>query len=198
MPRTPEQYEEIRNEKKRMIMNVALELFANEGYHTTSISRIAERANISKGLLYNYFESKEELLRSIMNSLTTEVIDMIDPDHNNEVTQEEALRFFDNYFDMLKNRREQMKLYYQLSVQPQVVGFLLSEQLSSTAVSVQKLLFDYFLQKSQIDPAIGMFHISSVIKGFSLQYVFAPEMFPDEVVEKYKQYLKNEFVLKNK
>ena len=66
-PRTPKQFEEIREEKKTLIMDVALEHFANEGYHNTTINHIAKHAGISKGLMYNYFESKEELLAEIIN-----------------------------------------------------------------------------------------------------------------------------------
>ena len=58
MPRTKEQFEEIRSEKVKMIKEVALRIFANEGYFQTSIAKIAKTANISKGLLYNYFERK--------------------------------------------------------------------------------------------------------------------------------------------
>jgi len=52
-PRTEQQYEEIRKSKKKLILDTALELFATEGYYPTSISKIAERARISKGLIYN-------------------------------------------------------------------------------------------------------------------------------------------------
>jgi len=62
MPRTEKQFEEIREFRKAMIMDVALELFANEGYYPTSISKIASKAGISKGLMYNYFKSKEVLI----------------------------------------------------------------------------------------------------------------------------------------
>ncbi|PKP33907.1 MAG: TetR/AcrR family transcriptional regulator, partial [Bacteroidetes bacterium HGW-Bacteroidetes-17] len=40
-PRTPEQFEHIRLDKKSLILSAALELFANKGYHSTSISDIA-------------------------------------------------------------------------------------------------------------------------------------------------------------
>ena len=43
-------------------MDVALQHFANKGFHATTIYHIAEHAGISKGLMYNYFNSKEELL----------------------------------------------------------------------------------------------------------------------------------------
>jgi len=39
-------------------MNTVLQLFANNGYESTSISKIALTAGISKGLMYNYFRAK--------------------------------------------------------------------------------------------------------------------------------------------
>lgn len=39
-----------------------MKLFSNQGYHSTSMQEIASDNNISKGTLYNYFDSKEELL----------------------------------------------------------------------------------------------------------------------------------------
>ncbi len=48
-PRTPSQFREIREEKKSLLMDVALRHFASEGYHNTTISKIARQAGISKG-----------------------------------------------------------------------------------------------------------------------------------------------------
>ncbi|MFO8235224.1 MAG: helix-turn-helix domain-containing protein [Bacteroidales bacterium] len=53
-PRTEEQIRLIREKKKAEIREVALELFAEQGYYGASISKIAKRAAISKGLIYNY------------------------------------------------------------------------------------------------------------------------------------------------
>ena len=45
----------------------ALELFATEGYHAVSTSRIAKRAGVSEALIFRHFENKEGLLQAIMN-----------------------------------------------------------------------------------------------------------------------------------
>ena len=49
-------------------MDAALELFVTYGYQGTTISQIAKKASVSKGLLYNYFKSKEELLHEIIRA----------------------------------------------------------------------------------------------------------------------------------
>ena len=53
---------EVRREDRRdAILDVAYECFVAEGYGSTSMSTIAARLGGSKGTLYNYFKSKEEL-----------------------------------------------------------------------------------------------------------------------------------------
>jgi AcrR family transcriptional regulator len=47
--------------KRRMIMETAMRLFSEKGYHTTSVQEIAKECGISKGSLYKYFASKEDL-----------------------------------------------------------------------------------------------------------------------------------------
>jgi TetR/AcrR family transcriptional regulator len=51
---------------KKEILAAAAELFARFGYERTSMKRIAERAELSVGKLYNHFEGKEEIFREIM------------------------------------------------------------------------------------------------------------------------------------
>ena len=65
-PRTTAQFDEIRQRSRKRIMDAALELFGSMGYQATSISKIAKSAGISKGLMYNYFASKQELLEAIV------------------------------------------------------------------------------------------------------------------------------------
>ncbi|WP_367391398.1 TetR/AcrR family transcriptional regulator [Lewinella sp. LCG006] len=65
-PRTTAQFDEIRQRSRQRIMAAALELFGTRGYASTSINQIAKAAEVSKGLMYNYFESKQDLLQQIV------------------------------------------------------------------------------------------------------------------------------------
>lgn len=78
MPRTKEQNEKIREEARNRIINAAIKLFSLKGYHGTSISDIAKEAQISKGLAYNYFESKQDLLRAIFESMMQQGYDIVE------------------------------------------------------------------------------------------------------------------------
>ena len=48
--------------------DAAVELFYQHGYEATSVQEIVDRASVTKGALYHYFRSKEELLLEIRNS----------------------------------------------------------------------------------------------------------------------------------
>lgn len=54
-------------EKQEKILESALELFAVNGYAATSTSKIARKAKVSEGLIFRHFESKEGLLRAILD-----------------------------------------------------------------------------------------------------------------------------------
>jgi AcrR family transcriptional regulator len=69
MPRTAQQFEDIRTDRKKAILYAALHIFSEDGYHSASISKISKEAGVSKGLMYNYFESKEALLQILIGSL---------------------------------------------------------------------------------------------------------------------------------
>ncbi len=53
-------------EKRREIVTAAAELFVELGYEHTSMSAISERVGGSKATLYGYFQSKEDLLRAVL------------------------------------------------------------------------------------------------------------------------------------
>ncbi|WP_094606008.1 hypothetical protein SPSIL_006690 [Sporomusa silvacetica DSM 10669] len=60
---------ELESKRREQILSVALTLFFKKGYKNTKISDIAEAANISKGLVYRYFENKAEILFSYLDFL---------------------------------------------------------------------------------------------------------------------------------
>jgi AcrR family transcriptional regulator len=191
MPRTKEQNEAIRAEKRQLIMDTSLQLFAEEGYATASIERIAKQAGISKGLMYNYFKSKEDLLQSVMSGLVAEFTDIIDPDHDGIITDEEAEMFIDAMFDILVNRKDEMKLYYQLSFQPQVLDFVYHRFNVDKAVALHALIIRYFGKKLPCpDEKMAYLTIISFIKGLFMVYSFTSENYPDDFIMSYKAYLK--------
>jgi len=57
----------IMTEKQENILKAALQLFAKEGFHATSTSKVAKQAGVSEGLIFRHFGNKEGLLQAILD-----------------------------------------------------------------------------------------------------------------------------------
>ncbi|WP_024348249.1 TetR/AcrR family transcriptional regulator [Lacrimispora indolis] len=77
-------FEKRRNDKKKAIMQMALELFDQYGFNKVTMTEIADKAHVSKVSIYNFFESKDNLRRIIIKNMLNESIekikDLIDKD----------------------------------------------------------------------------------------------------------------------
>jgi AcrR family transcriptional regulator len=86
--------------RKTQIVTVAAQLFAEKGFHRTTTREIADAADVSEGTLYNYIESKDDLLLDIMDMLD----DLpSDTDQFEQVVVEDGREFL---MALMKGRRE--------------------------------------------------------------------------------------------
>jgi len=193
-PRTPKQYEEIREEKIALIMDTALEHFANEGYYKTTIDHIARHAGISKGLMYNYFESKEALLKAIIGKSVTEVFSYFDIDRDGYLSEEEFEFFVRKIAVMLKEKRSFWRLLFQLLMQNEVrdqfmksfagPGSLVNSGtvngLSQPASQILKMISDYFIRRKNnmnegYDPLVELNMFIITLKGYAITSIYSDD-----------------------
>jgi AcrR family transcriptional regulator len=66
MPRIPAENQRIRDERTAQILRAAAHVFARNGLAATKITDIGDAAGISHGLVYHYFDSKEEIFRMLI------------------------------------------------------------------------------------------------------------------------------------
>jgi TetR/AcrR family fatty acid metabolism transcriptional regulator len=78
-------------DKRRVILNAAVRVFARKGYHTSRVGDIAEEAGVAHGLLYHYFRSKEELLETIFRETWRDVLDAVRSVEETDETARERL-----------------------------------------------------------------------------------------------------------
>src|SRR5210317_1114523 len=62
---SPKMPQEHRDFRRQQILEAAWECFTEKGYQETTIRLIAERMNLSTGIIYSYFKGKDELLEAI-------------------------------------------------------------------------------------------------------------------------------------
>jgi AcrR family transcriptional regulator len=181
-PRTSEQFEEIREEKKTLIMETALDLFATQGFYSTSIQDIAKKAGISKGLLYNYFDSKEELMRSIIMKGLDDILVFFDPDHDGILTQKEIQYFIGETFRIMQENVDFWKLYIAIITQPPVLK-LADKKFSEVSGRLWGMIEAYFQQQGDPDPKVSARIFVSLLDGIGMHYIMDPENFPLESVK---------------
>ncbi len=193
-PRTSKQFQEIREEKRTLIMDTALEHFAREGYHAATITHLAKHAGISKGLMYNYFESKEALLRAIIQRSVSEVLNYFDTDRDGFLSEEEFEFFVRKLGALLKQKRDFWRLLFQILMQEEVREHFLgsfvgarSLELSGfdanpelPAARIMNVITGYFDRKaSRMGPGydamteIKLFMIT--VKGFAITSIYTGE-----------------------
>ena len=154
-PRTKQQFTEIRESKKKLILDTALELFSSEGDHSISISRIASVAGISKGLLYNYFEGKEDLIKTIIFNGLDSLSQFIDPDHDGVLTKDEIRYFLEEFFKLLERDLYFWKLYFSLFLQPSIFKLVETMGFFTFLIILIKKLFFGNLTATLLLPAVN-------------------------------------------
>ncbi len=70
-------YQRRKQDRPQEITDAALAAFAEKGYAATRVNDVAKRAGISKGLLYLYFKTKEELFKAVVRSFVVPRIDAL-------------------------------------------------------------------------------------------------------------------------
>lgn len=64
-------------ERRTQLLAVALEVFAEHGYHRTSMNQVAEAAGVTKPVLYQHFRSKKALYRELLDDVSRRLADAI-------------------------------------------------------------------------------------------------------------------------
>lgn len=79
-------------ETRARILDVALELFARNGYEATGVAEICETANISKGAFYHHFSTKQSVFMALLQDWLRTIDTMLNASHQGAQTVPEALR----------------------------------------------------------------------------------------------------------
>ncbi len=79
-------------DKRRVLLDAAVRVFARKGYHAARVGDIAEEAGVAYGLLYHYFKSKEDVLRSVFRETWRALIATIQSVEEGDDSPREQLR----------------------------------------------------------------------------------------------------------
>jgi len=86
-------YQRRKEDRPQEITEAAFSVFAEKGYAATRVEEVAKRAGVSKGLMYLYFKTKEELFKAVVKSVVVRRVDaLVDAVETTDKTSEEFIR----------------------------------------------------------------------------------------------------------
>lgn len=95
------------------LREVALQLFAEQGYEKTSLREIAERLGVTKAALYYYYPSKEDIVRSLVEDYVSQLDALIDWARGQPSTPTMRADLVLRYLDIVANGAEVFRMLQQ-------------------------------------------------------------------------------------
>jgi AcrR family transcriptional regulator len=124
-----------RDERRAQLLAAATDVFVNNGYHATVMDDIAERAGVSKPVLYQHFPGKLELYLALLERHTDElvrrVLAAIEEIHDNWQRVRNAVGA---YFDFVDGDGEAFRLVFESDLRNQPAVQALVEQANTVCV----------------------------------------------------------------
>ncbi len=140
----PKVYPEYKKEAKNRIIKVAIGLFSKKGYHDTTMDDIASELGVSRGAIYQYFESKEAILQDIFLLNQRCLRELLE--QHKEVTDplKVAERLFDKFTESNKAR---MPIHFEII------------SLASHDEAIKKVLLEDNKRNAEVAQAFVQYHI---------------------------------------
>ncbi|MEO6832195.1 MAG: TetR/AcrR family transcriptional regulator [Chitinophagaceae bacterium] len=195
-PREKNKNEQARQASIQNIANAAAKLFIEVGYLNVTIAQIAKRANISKGLLYNYFSGKEELLEHIIDQTLLEIAEISSQILNTKDPSLKISLILKTTFKILREKSE----FWQ-TVMPVITQKAISEKmilnLTRIFMSLTQDLIQTFKAGGVKNAEMEAYQLAALMDGIALHYFyFYKDEYPLDKLEKslltkYSKILKN-------
>jgi len=170
-------------DKRIAILNAALELFSENGFHGTPMTLLADRANVGIGTIYRYFKNKEEVIVNLYRELKGESVVAMRENITKEMPiREQFINIFENLLKFYIANPQKFSFMEQYSYSP-FINCAAKQQVCSAYAESLVNFFEY-----------GKKH--QVIKDLSTQLIFATAN--GQVVSLAKMHIAGEISLDDK
>lgn len=120
MPRSPQQYEQIRSATNEKILSAAKTMFSKRGFGATGMQDIARLAGISAGLVYRHYASKERLFEAVLDMIPA-TLDEVLRDLENAHSVRDFFITFTQHITSSSEVNAEMGEFYPLIYQSQFI-----------------------------------------------------------------------------
>ncbi|WP_319641564.1 TetR/AcrR family transcriptional regulator [Methanovulcanius yangii] len=152
-------------EKRKALMEAAIDLFSTQGFHATPTKQISDRAGVSAGTLFRYFSTKEELIDSLHTSITAALADAVD----------EAIRPGTPVEEQIKNVKREV-LYWMFKNPKKALFF---EQFSSSPNLTEKTTPEAIFGISALDDLYHKAASTGLLAGINREVFLAHFWYPN-------------------
>ena len=176
-PRTPEQSEKIREERREQILRAALQIFAEKGYHSARVSDVAARAGVSQGTIYWYFKSKEALFGAAFMSQVDALFEPINRILDQDLPAgTRLLRAVEMSLDLMSTEIGFFQLLIRALSVPEVAD-LLADDFQRLYMQFKERIVPLLREVGDPDPETAASLFMAVLDGLGFQYVIHPALF---------------------
>lgn len=157
-----------RSARRAQLLDVALEVFVEQGYHAASMDEIADRAGVSKPVLYQHFPGKLDLYIALVTSAVDTVIEgvreALASTHDNRERVQATIQL---WFDSVADREKAFRLVFEsdLTSDPAVRDLVDRVTSDSAAAIAEVIVEDTGLPRSEAEllatGLVGMGHVSA-------------------------------------
>jgi AcrR family transcriptional regulator len=185
MPRTAAENDRIRRATCEHILKTALSLFCARGYYATSIEEIAKLAQISKGLLYHYFQSKAEVLSALVDLQIEEVLLVMNAAKSQPTSAEQIWHIAEGALADVQRQPDVFRFYLNLFSQPNLdpVVAQSSQKLKDEQARQFEVQTEMFAKLGVANPRVRSLYFSATLQGIMLMFSTYPENFPLEAMK---------------
>ena len=183
-PRTAVQFEELRSKSREKIILASMKQFAQKTYHNTTIADISKAAGISKGLIYNYFETKEDILKGIIEYMF-QIGDKIMEESLSHTDPKDELRsMIDQLFQFLKQQGEISRMLIPLALELGSFNYI-NKVMERKMESYLGKLIEIMEHMGFEDPEMEAWSLGVLFDGISLDYNVLGKKFPAKRMQQY-------------
>ncbi len=185
MPRTPAENDRIRRTTTEQILISALNLFCEKGYYSTSIDDIAQQAQISKGLIYHYFKSKEEMLAELVEIRIHDVLVVMNAASTKLTPANQVRHIAEGALDDVQRQPEVFRFYLNLFTQPKLDPVIAkySQKLMDEQANQFEVQTRMFEKLGVENPRQRSLYFSATLQGIMLMFSTYPKSFPIDAVK---------------
>jgi len=177
-PRRSDQSGKVREERQKQLLEAALGLFAEKGFHNTTVAEIAARAGVSQGAVYWYFDSKDELFEAAFAGTLKSLLEPFF-----EVLADEARPAGERLMSVAEYSLDLFALHADLAfillqiMSTQELARILTYDFREFYREFGKLLMPLFEELGDPDPEATAAMFMAVLDGLMVQGILGPDLF---------------------